>query len=413
MRSVVREDLIFTKLDEVKVLRDPIHGYIHVSYKVIWDVINSSRFQRLRRIKQTGAAYIVYHTADHTRFAHSLGVYEIAQRMCYENKDINNATSEIEKITVMLAALLHDVGHGPFSHTFEGVINTSHEEYSMRIIEEGEIGEILESYLPGLSKQVSAIIGHTHPNVLLTSMISSQLDADRMDYLLRDAYFTGTKYGDYDLERVLRTLRVRDGRLLVKESGMHTIEDYIMARYHMYWQVYYHPVARSFECILHKLFMRMKEVYETSPDLLKNVEMFKHVLDGSFDLDDHYLLDEYACVYGFERLMHCEDKILSDLARRLINRDLFEYDDVNNVDIEFLKTKVKEAGYDEKYYIGYDEVRQSPYLPYKNKDERGILILMSDNSICELSKASSIVASLISGTNKNDYKVFVPKEVFE
>lgn len=401
---------IFKRLDEVKVMRDPIHGYIHVSYEIIWAIINHPIFQRLRRIKQMGSSYIVYHTAEHTRFAHSLGVYEIVQRMCYENKYINAAIDEKDKIIVMLAALLHDIGHGPFSHAFESVFPFSHEEYSVKIIENSSLATLLDSYSENLSKEVANIIAHKSNKTLLVSMISSQLDADRMDYLLRDAYFTGTKYGEYDLERVLRTLRVKDGKLVVKESGMHTIEDYIMARYHMYWQVYYHPVARSFEAILHKIFTRMKDLYEKDKHALDDVEIFKPLLENNLTLEDHFLLDEYACVYGFERLINHQDKIISDLCRRLRDRDLFEYVESKDVDEEKLASKLLQLGFDPRYYMAQDKVRQSPYQPYRGSDERGILILMADGKIEELSKASMIVNSLAKGISKDDHKIFFPRE---
>lgn len=403
---------IFRKLDEIKVMRDPIHGYIHVSYEIIWAIINHPIFQRLRRIKQMGSSYIVYHTAEHTRFAHSLGVYEIVQRMCYENKDIAQAIDEKDKIIVMLAALLHDIGHGPFSHAFESVFPFDHEEYSVKIIENSSLAHLLDSYAEGLSKEVADIIAHRSIKTLLISMISSQLDADRMDYLLRDAYFTGTKYGEYDLERVLRTLRVKDGKLVIKESGMHTIEDYIMARYHMYWQVYYHPVARSFEAILNKIFMRMQDLYAVDPHSLDEAAMFKPLLANAFTLQDHFLLDEYACVYGFEKLIDHQDKIISDLCRRLRDRDLFEYIESKDANLDELQSRLIAKGFDPRYYMAQDLVRQSPYQPYRGSDERGILILMPDGKIKELSKASMIVNSLAKGISKDDHKIFFPQEIY-
>lgn len=403
---------IFNKLDEIKVMRDPIHGYIHVSYEIIWAIINHPIFQRLRRIKQMGSSYIVYHTAEHTRFAHSLGVYEIVQRMCYENKDIAQAIDEKDKIIVMLAALLHDIGHGPFSHAFESVFPFNHEEYSVKIIEASALAQLLDSYAEGLSKEVADIIAHRSHKTLLISMISSQLDADRMDYLLRDAYFTGTKYGEYDLERVLRTLRVKDGKLVVKESGMHTIEDYIMARYHMYWQVYYHPVARSFEAILNKIFMRLQDLYAIDPKSLDEAVMFKPLLANNFTLHDHFLLDEYACVYGFEKLIDHQDKIISDLCRRLRDRDLFEYIESKDANLDELQSRLIAKGFDPRYYMAQDLVRQSPYQPYRGSDERGILILMPDGKIKELSKASMIVSSLAKGISKDDHKIFFPQEIY-
>ena len=220
---------MFERLNEVKVLRDPVHGYIHVELKVVWDVLNSAWFQRLRRIRQLGGAFVVYHCAEHTRFEHSLGVYEIVRRMVTEVPDLSRELNEKEKVTVMLAGMLHDIGHGPYSHAFEGITNTSHEVYTCRIIEENtEITKILENACPGLAKDVADVIRHESTNPILSQLISSQLDADRFDYLIRDAYFTGTKYGEFDMERILRTMRVENGRVVVKESGVYAVENYIM-----------------------------------------------------------------------------------------------------------------------------------------------------------------------------------------
>ena len=215
---------MFARLDEVKVLRDPLFGYIHIDLQVVWDVLNSAWFQRLRRIRQLGGAFVTYHCAEHSRFSHSLGVYEIVRRMVTEVPDLAEALDEKEKVTVMLAGLLHDIGHGPYSHAFEGVTSTSHETFTCRIIEEDtEITHILEKACPGLSKDVADVIRHEAKNPILTQLISSQLDADRFDYLMRDAYFTGTKYGEFDMERILRTLRVHDDRVVVKESGVYAV----------------------------------------------------------------------------------------------------------------------------------------------------------------------------------------------
>ncbi|HCW03564.1 MAG: HD domain-containing protein [Erysipelotrichaceae bacterium] len=403
---------MFKKLDEVKVLRDPIHDYIHIEYKIIWDCVNSREFQRLRRIKQQGSSFVTYHTAEHTRFGHSLGVYEIVRRMCEEVKGIRNSLTLEDKIVVMLAGLLHDIGHGPFSHTFEAISDIKHEIYSCRILEEDtEIHEILENAKRGLSSSVACVINHTHPNPLLSQMINAQLDADRMDYLLRDAYFTGTTYGEFDLERILRTLRVKDNTIMVKESGIHSIEDYIMARYHMYWQVYYHPVARSFESVLSALFERMRDLLAVNPNALNGL----HVFDGFINVDkptleDHFLLDENVCFYGFQQLMFHDDKILSDLARRLVNRDLFQYKDIDDSKlIEQITKRATRAGYHPKYYIRMDRVRQRPYQPVG--DDKSIWILMDNGEVKEISESSTIVSSLIKGRNRHDNKLFFPKGI--
>ena len=255
------------KCEERKVLRDPIHGYIHIEYQLLWELLQTREFQRLRRIHQLGGNYYVYHTAEHSRFAHSLGVYEIVNRMVHEVEDMRNGLSEREKIIAMSAALLHDLGHGPFSHFYESLTQKRHEEVSVDVILDphSQIHQVLTSYELDLPLEIVAILRHQHPVFVLNQIISSQLDADRMDYLLRDAYETGTSYGTFDLERILRTLRVCDHRLCIKESGIHSVEDYIMARYHMYWQVYLHPDAKAFELLISKFYQRYAQIKHTLP----------------------------------------------------------------------------------------------------------------------------------------------------
>ena len=394
---------MFEKTEEMKVLRDPVHGYIHVDLQVVWECINSSWFQRLRRIRQLGGANMVYHCAEHTRFAHSLGVYEIVRRMVTEVPDIAKTLNEEEKVIVMLAGLLHDIGHGPYSHAFETVTVTSHEKYTCRIIEDNtEITEILERTKKGLSRDVADVIRHKSANPLLSQMISSQLDADRMDYLLRDAYFTGAAYGAFDLERILRTMRIYDGtQLAVKQSGVYAVENYIMARYHMYWQVYYHPTARSYEYLLHALFRRLQDLGDTSDPAM--IPLFRPIAKKG-----DIALDEQSCGYGFESLIRHSDPVISDLAVRIRDRKLFEYADSSPSFNRKMRAKLKKEGYDLKYYWGKDTVAQTPYIPYSGERESAIWVAMKDGSLQELSNASNIVYSLIHGPANDDNKVFFP-----
>ncbi|WP_438266071.1 HD domain-containing protein, partial [Coprobacillus cateniformis] len=238
------------EMNEKRVLRDAIHDYIHVDHLVIWHLINSQEMQRLRRVKQLGGTYQVFQSAEHSRFVHSLGVYQVVRRML-ETECLDNELNDYDKLCVMCAGLLHDIGHGPFSHSFEGVFKEDHENITVRmILEDSEVHNILITVHEDLPTDIAAIIQHTHKNQILIQMVSSQLDADRMDYLLRDSYMTGTTYGQFDMSRILRTMRICDGKIVYKESGVQAIENYILARYHMYWQVYYHPTARSYEHLL-------------------------------------------------------------------------------------------------------------------------------------------------------------------
>lgn len=400
---------MFPKTNEVKVMRDPVHGYIHVEYQVIWDLINSREFQRLRRIHQLGGTFQVYHSAEHSRFAHSLGVYEITRRMVNEVSGLKELSEE-DKVTVMCAALLHDLGHGPFSHAFEAITPVKHEVYTQRVIlENTQVHEILKKISSDFPDKVASIIDYTHPNELLNQIVSGQLDADRMDYLLRDAYFSGTSYGNFDLERILRTMRVRENKIVVKKSGIHTVEDYIMARYHMYWQVYYHPVTRSYEAILHSLFKRMKDLYQKDPKQLSELKMFLPFLQQKDTIADHFKMDESAALYGFTLLSESNDPISKDLARRLLDRDLFEYEDIHdNQDLTRIKKQVENLGYDPDYYVITDEASQRPYKPYSGLEGHNIWILQENGQIEELSKVSDLVSAIVKANLKEDRKAFFP-----
>ncbi|WP_416325566.1 HD domain-containing protein [[Eubacterium] hominis] len=400
--------------DEVKVMRDPIHGYIHVNLQVVWDCINAKEFQRLRRIHQLGGDFQVYHTAEHSRFSHSLGVYEIVRRMVNEISELKENLTEYEKATVMLAGLLHDIGHGPFSHAFEGISPLKHEEYTVKIImEDTEIHHILAAVDECLPRDVASIITYQHPKECMNQMVSGQLDADRMDYLLRDAYFTGTSYGNFDLERILRTIRVHDGRIVVKESGIHSVEDYIMARYHMYWQVYLHPVARSYESLLSILFRRLKDLYQMDSSIKEIAPMFAPFLSGECaDVKALYRLDEPAALYGFSCLIQGKDFIAADLAYRILNRKLFEYQTIqSDEDVKDIITYVKKLGYDSTYYVHQDAVSQKPYSPYaSNENGHNIWVLEKNGEVVELSLASDIVKALIHADLKEEKKVYYPLE---
>ncbi|MCR5066531.1 MAG: HD domain-containing protein [Erysipelotrichaceae bacterium] len=400
-----------SKLSEEKVLRDPVHGYVRVSEEIIWRCMASREVQRLRRINQLGSTSMVYHTGEHSRFAHSLGVYEIVRRMVSEVKDLRENLSEYEKITVMLAGLLHDVGHAPFSHSFEAIMKRKHEEYTIQIItQDSEVNRILKEYDERLPEDVASVIRGNHPNSILCQLISSQLDADRMDYLLRDSYFTGTKYGEFDLERILRTMRVADDRLVIKVSGMHTIEDYIMARYHMYWQVYYHPVSRAHEALLAKLFQRLLDLCQQDSAIIEKLPMFRELLSKPvLSNEEYFRLDDATCLYSFQLMERMDDPVLADLAGRLLNRRLFESAPIEKY--EEIRKRVTQAGYDERYYLYTDRQIQNPYEPYSDHPSHGIWMLDEKGNIRELSHISKIVSAICYNSESDDALVFYPKGV--
>lgn len=401
------------RLDETKVLKDPVHSYIHIHYEVIWNCLDSKEFQRLRRIRQLGGDFQVYPTAEHSRFSHSLGVYEIVRRMVTEVKSLCVELTEYEKVCVMLAGLLHDVGHGPFSHAFEHITNHSHEEYTAKIIlGNTELNAILRAVSEKLPQDIVFIIQHTHENDILNQIVSGQLDADRMDYLLRDSYFTATSYGQFDLERILRTMRVRktnEGRkvIVVKYTGIHSVEDYIMARYQMYWQVYYHPVARSYEAVFIQLFNRLKDIFKVDKDYFEDMKVLIPFLEKSeVSVEEYFKLDENSLLYCCALIQDKEDKIAADLAKRLQNRRLFEYVDYNEENLAQIKNMLKENNFDERYYLKIENIEASVYSPYKG---RKILIEKLNGDIVALEKASTIVESITKGQTKKEGTIFFPK----
>lgn len=403
----------FKKLSETKVLKDPVHSYIHINYEVVWNCLDSKEFQRLRRIRQLGGDFQVYPTAEHSRFSHSLGVYEIVRRMVTEIKSLSVELSEYDKICVMLAGLLHDVGHGPFSHAFEHVTKHSHEDYTAKIIlGETELNQVLTEVSPRLPEDIVSIIEHNHPNDILNQIISGQLDADRMDYLLRDSYFSATSYGQFDLERILRTMRVRKidenkKALVVKYTGIHSVEDYIMARYQMYWQVYYHPVARSYEAVFIQLFNRLKDIFRDNKEYFSDMKVLIPFLEKNVvSVEEYFKLDENSLLYCCSLIQDKDDEIAADLARRLQNRRLFEYVDYSEENLAQIKNMLKEQNLDEKYYLRVENVEASVYSPYKG---RKILIEQLDGKIVALEKASTIVESITKGETKREGTIFYPR----
>lgn len=402
------------ELNEKRVIRDAIHDYIHVDHLIIWRLINSKEMQRLRRIKQLGGTYQVFQSAEHSRFVHSLGVYQVVRRML-ETECLTNALSDYDKLCVMCAGLLHDIGHGPFSHSFEGVFEENHEDMTVRmILEESEVHDILVSLYKQLPQDVASIIQHTHPNRILIQMVSSQLDADRMDYLLRDSYMSGTTYGHFDMSRILRTMRIRDGKIVYKESGVQAIENYILARYHMYWQVYYHPTARSYEHLLQSVFQRVKDLYYDGYVFQTHLHYLIPMLEHRFQVSDFVDLDEAVILYYFKEFTREKDFILSDLSSRFLNRHLFKYQQLKSQkDLMSIKAIAQTKGYHPDYYIVSDNQKQIPYLHYGESGELSeIEILDSEGCLSPLPMKSEIVSAILNSKRfKSDQKVFFPKEI--
>lgn len=403
-----------------KVFRDPVHNYIPVEDELIYDLINSKEFQRLRRIKQLGSSSFTFHGAEHSRFSHCLGVYYLARRVTnIFDKKYSDIWNSNESLLTMTAALLHDIGHGAYSHTFERLFDTNHETITQQIIlsPETEINTILRRVSPDFPDKVASVINHTYSNKQVEQLISSQIDVDRMDYLLRDSYFTGASYGEFDLTRVLRVIRPIENGIAFSRDGMHAVEDYIISRYQMYMQVYFHPASRAMEVLLQNLLKRAKYLYPkekefftvTSPHLIPFFE-------NRVTLEDYLSLDDGVMNTYFQTWMQSADKILSDLASRFINRKVFKsitFDEKDLSNLEKLRKIVKDLGFDPTYYTALHLNFDLPYDVYKpdvQNPRTQIEMLQEDGSIAELSTLSPLVHTL-SGTTHGDRCFYFPKEM--
>ncbi|MBS4195904.1 HD domain-containing protein [Lederbergia citri] len=405
------------KLSEEKVFKDPVHRYAHVRDKIIWDLIGTKEFQRLRRIKQLGTTYLTFHGAEHSRFNHSLGVYEIVRRIVDDVFKGRPEWNENERLLSLCAALLHDLGHGPFSHSFEKVYHTDHEFFTRQIIlGDTEVNAVLQRVGPDFPQKVADVVGKTYEDKLVVSLISSQIDADRMDYLQRDAYFTGVSYGHFDMERILRVMRPLEDQVVFKFTGMHAVEDYIMSRYQMYWQVYFHPVTRSAEVILTKILQRAKALYENSYTFKYEPTHFISLFEEKVTLEDYLKLDEAVILYYFQMWEDEEDYILSDLCNRFMNRNLLKYVEFDPAKeyklLGTLDELFRKAEIDPDYYLAVDSSSDLPYDFYRPGEEEERLpihLLMPNGELRELSRESTIVQA-ISGKRRTDHKLYYPED---
>lgn len=368
------------RLPMEKVFRDPIHDYVYVQDQVILDLINTKEFQRLRRIHQLGTTSFVFHGAEHTRFSHSLGCYEVARRIVesfarnYPSKTPSDGLwNNDERLVTLCAALLHDIGHGAYSHTFEHIFNTDHEKFTTRIITDPqtEVNQVLRRISPDFPTKVASVISHDYPNPQVVQLISSQIDADRMDYLLRDSYYTGTNYGNFDLTRILRVMRPYEHGIAFQMSGIHAVEDFIVSRFQMYVQVYFHSVSRSMEVILGHLLKLANQLYQSERANHRQRNFQPHYLmpffDENFTLDDYLKLDDGVLNTYFLQWVDDEDPILSDLAHRFLDRVPLKsarITDQTRSLLPELKQLVAEAGFDSEYYTAENDSYDLPYDAY-------------------------------------------------
>jgi len=316
-----------SQINKLKILNDPIYGFITIPNPFIYDLVQHPYFQRLRRISQMGLSYLVYPGAHHTRFHHALGCMHIMQKAIEVLKFKGILISDEEENALLIAILLHDIGHGPFSHAMEHSIveDVNHEAISLLFM-----NKLNEEFEGKLSLAIQIFKGEYHRKFML-QLISSQLDMDRMDYLKRDSFYSGVAEGNISSDRLIQMMTVVDDRLVIEEKGIYSVEKFLMARRLMYWQVYFHKTSLVAELILTKVLKRAKEltqkgiVLPCSEPLLYFMQ--NKVELSAFDnetLDKFAQLDDFDIISALKSWLKNDDFILSSLSKMIINRDLLK-----------------------------------------------------------------------------------------
>lgn len=404
-----------TFLENEVVFKDPIHDSIHIRHQVILDLIDSKEFQRLRRIKQLGTTQYTFHGAEHSRFQHSLGVYELSRIICdHFVRNYPEDWDDSERLLTLSAALLHDIGHGPFSHTFEKIFDTDHEQFTIDIIldESTEVNQILKTVSPSFPTKVASVIKGDYPNPQVVQLISSQIDADRMDYLQRDAYFTGVSYGKFDLSRILRVIRPYKDGIAFQYQGMHAVEDYIVSRYQMYMQVYFHPVSRGMEVTLDRLLTRAKDLFEAGK-LYPSVGVLEAFFENSYTVRDYLKIDDNILMSIISSWTESSDFDLRELAKMFLHRKPLKsiaFDrEKNEETVKHLENLVSQLYYNKDYYSLRNRSSDISY-DYSLKKKAPITLIQPNGELIDLSEASPIVQILSDHLHGND-RLYVPRDL--
>jgi len=389
------------KYNKRKIFNDPVYGFITVPYPIVFDIIEHPFFQRLRRIKQLGLTHLVYPGALHTRFHHTLGAMHLMQLAIEELRAKGYEITEAEAKGVTLAILMHDIGHGPFSHALEHSIvsGVTHEDISALFMER------LNTEFNGKLDTAIAIFNDKYPKRFLHQLVSSQLDMDRLDYLKRDSFFTGVSEGIVGSDRIIKMLHVIDDELAVESKGIYSIEKFIVARRIMYWQVYLHKTVLSAENLLIRILKRAKELAESGEELFAtpafNVFLKGKITRASFERDPEILeqfaeLDDFDVLTSVKVWKHHSDFVLSKLSNFLVDRKLLKikmFDEaVSELYLIELRTKlaadwnisIEEAA----YFIFTDTIANSAY---SLKQDR-INILFKNGEVKDLTEAADTLS---------------------
>ncbi|MGB9180077.1 MAG: HD domain-containing protein [Pyrinomonadaceae bacterium] len=415
-----------------RIYRDPVHNIIRLRTdtaegELMVRLIDAREFQRLRRIKQLGLALYTYQGAEHSRFTHSLGVLNLMTRVLDRLKD-QYKISEEDRAAARAAALLHDIGHGSFSHVMEKVLGFHHEAWTVRAVmsEETEIGRVLRSYSAELPERVAQIIEGKFQPAALAQLVSSQLDVDRMDYLLRDSLMTGAKYGIYDLEWIINALQIDEehDRIYVAARGLYAVEEYLQARYYMFRQVYFHRTLRSAEAVLRSVLRRALALLEAGEEVwCAPGTAFEKVLRREpLTLEEHMEMDDSDVIFHVKQWQRASDGILSDLSSRFISRRLFKAIDMDMPEAErasFLnaaRERVSRAGFIPEYYFIEDHAGDVPYYSYYTAQgaEPKARIYVEDGYARPTIREISEVSEAVRGLQRYElHRICFPPEVKE
>ncbi|MBU7016502.1 MAG: HD domain-containing protein [Theionarchaea archaeon] len=408
-------------------IRDPVHGYMvfnREEFDFLLDVIDSFEFQRLRRIKQLGTTYFVYPGADHSRFGHCIGTTWLALQFGKKFMEDGIETSEELMSKLLLTALIHDVGHGPFSHVFEKITEYNHEEMTMRFIEK-KLPEMVPVFSGMEIKRIHKKELQSE-NAWIGDFLNSKIDVDRMDFSLRDSLYTGVDYGRFDMQRVFHSLVIGDiegeNHLIMLLKGLHAFEGFFIARHHMYWQVYFHKTTRSCEVIMEKIILRMKETIEDLdieiPHELENLLSKKRP-----DVEEFFLLDDCTILETIKKCRSSKDKILRDLSNRFFRRKIFKcvrrgkIEDIGNI-IEIdrrIRKFYEERNISYEYYFAYDDPEKiSVERPVA---EKGLLMADKDKSgnisgVFDFTVESKIILPLYN-VKYTEFRMYCPEYLEE
>ncbi|PYS52864.1 MAG: phosphohydrolase [Acidobacteria bacterium] len=415
-----------------RIYRDPVHNIIRLRTdtdegQLMMRLVDAPEFQRLRRIKQLGLALYTYQGAEHSRFAHSLGVLHLMTRVLNRLGESHRIKEE-DRAAACAAALLHDVGHGSFSHVMEKVLGFHHEGWTVRVClsEETEVGRLLRSFSTELPERVASIIeGKFHP-AALAQLVSSQLDVDRMDYLLRDSLMTGAKYGIYDLEWIINALQIdeENDRIYVAARGLYAVEEYLQARYYMFRQVYFHRTLRSAEAVLRSILRRALKLLEEGKEVwcAPGTPFEKVLRREPLTVSEHLEMDDSDVLFHIKQWQRSSDPVLNDLSRRFTGRRLFKAIDLDMPQAEradFLRAAremVQRAGYEPEYYFIEDHAGDVPYYNYYTAEvaEPKARIYVEDGYARPLIREISEVSEAVRGLKRYQLnRVCFPPEVKE